>query len=217
MVGAVETGASLGWHERRDLGLFCVMSHISHCVGVSSRLLDSLRGRCVKHHSSGCCRTPKAFIRTFIACSSACSPCPWQCEVVSLIEALLWSELVCETAFVAGLASSTSEERLFLGLLAIPQRSDLFLGHIVRSMYLVERVVWVLLELFANLIDLLLSPQTLLVLHLFQSSLLESSICCLESPLGVAVDLVFVVGRQCECIESVVDTSGIQCCELFLR
>lgn len=67
-----------------------------------------------------------------------------------------------------------------------------------------------LLKLFADLVDLLLPPQTLFVLHLFQSPLLESVVGSLEATLGVAVNLVVVALGEVQSVESVVDTGSVK-------
>jgi hypothetical protein len=68
----------------------------------------------------------------------------------------------------------------------------------------------VLLEFLPYLVDLLVPPQTLLVLHLLESSLLELSICGLESSFGVTVELVLLFRGQVESVEGVVDTGGVE-------
>lgn len=67
-----------------------------------------------------------------------------------------------------------------------------------------------LLKLFPDLIDLLLSPQALLVLHLVESALLECSVRGLEAALRVAVQLVLVVGGDVERVERVVDARCVE-------
>jgi hypothetical protein len=74
----------------------------------------------------------------------------------------------------------------------------------------------VLLELFADLVDLLLPPQTLLVFHLVQPPLLESGIRGLEATLGVAVDLVVVALGQVQSVEGIVDTGSVESGEFLL-
>jgi hypothetical protein len=68
----------------------------------------------------------------------------------------------------------------------------------------------VLLELLPYLVDLLVPAQTLLVLHLLESSLLVLSICGLEASLGMAVELVLLFRGQVESVEGVVDTGGVE-------
>lgn len=82
---------------------------------------------------------------------------------------------------------------LLITLDVVPDRSHILPCRIVSRVDLVERVVWVLLKLLANLINLLLPSQTLLILHLLESPLLERRICRLEPALGVTVQLVLVV------------------------
>jgi hypothetical protein len=89
-------------------------------------------------------------------------------------------------------------------------RLELVLGRVVCRRHLVERVLRVLLELLPYLVDLLVPAQTLLVLHLLESSLLILSICSLESSFGVAVELVLLFGGQVESVEGVVDTGGVE-------
>lgn len=79
---------------------------------------------------------------------------------------------------------------------------------------MVEWVVGVLLELLADLVNLLLSSQTLLVLHLLQSSLLKRSVCSLEAPLRVAIHLVLTVACDVQSVEGVIDTGGIESARL---
>lgn len=75
-----------------------------------------------------------------------------------------------------------------------------------------------LLKLLADLIDLLLPAQTLLVLHLLQPALLVSVIGGLETALGVPVDLlgIWVAACEVEGVESVVDTRGGEAGLLFV-
>jgi len=92
--------------------------------------------------------------------------------------------------------SSSTQPRLQLLLLRLAQLGHLLLGHVVSSLDLVERVVRVLLELLADLVDLLLPAQALLVLHLIQPAGLEGGVGGLEATLGVAVDLLAVALGQ---------------------
>jgi hypothetical protein len=91
---------------------------------------------------------------------------------------------------------SSTQPRLELLPLRVAQLGHLLLAHIVRALDLVERVIRVLLELLADLVDLLLPAQALLVLHLVQAAGLESGVGGLEAALGVAVDLVVVALGQ---------------------
>jgi hypothetical protein len=61
------------------------------------------------------------------------------------------------------------------------------------------------LKLLPNLVNLLLPSQTLLVLHLLEPALLKRRIRSLKPALGVAVQLVFVVGCNVQRIQRVVD------------
>jgi hypothetical protein len=112
--------------------------------------------------------------------------------------------------------SSSTQPILELLPLALAELRHLLLGHVVGTLDLVEGVVRVLLELFADLVDLLLPPQALLVLHLVQPPLLESVVGSLEATLGVAVDLVGVALSQVQSVESVVDTGSVEGGEFFL-
>lgn len=93
-------------------------------------------------------------------------------------------------------SSSSAQPVLQLLPLRLAQRGHLLLGHVVRALDLVERVVRVLLELLADLVDLLLSAQTLLVFHLVQPAGLVRGVSGLEAALRVAVDLVIVALGQ---------------------
>ena len=112
--------------------------------------------------------------------------------------------------------SSSTQPVLELLPLALAKLRHLLLGHVVRALDLVEGVVRVLLELFADLVDLLLSPQSLLVLHLVQPPLLECGVGGLEATLGVAIDLVVVALGQIQSVEGVVDTSSVESGEFLL-
>ena len=114
------------------------------------------------------------------------------------------------------LKSSSTKPVLQLLPLAVPQCLHLLLGHVVGARDLVERVVRVLLELLANLVDLLLPPQTLLILHLVQPLLLKCVVSGLESALGMTVDLVVVVLGEVQSIESIVDTGCVESGEFLL-
>jgi hypothetical protein len=91
---------------------------------------------------------------------------------------------------------SRTKSRLELLLLCLAQLRHLLFAHVVRALDLVERVVRVLLELLADLVDLLLPAQALLILHLVQSAGLECGVGGLEAALRVAVDLVVVALGQ---------------------
>lgn len=67
-----------------------------------------------------------------------------------------------------------------------------------------------LLEFLPDEIDFLLPAKPLLVLHLFQPSLLILRISSLEAPFRVAFDLVVVVARQTERVKCIVDTGRVQ-------
>lgn len=108
------------------------------------------------------------------------------------------------------LASSSAQPVFQLLLLAFAELLHLFLGHVVGTRDLVERVVRVLLEFLADLVDLLLSPETLLVLHLVQASLLVSVVGGLETSLGVAIDLVVAALGQGQSVERIIDTSCVE-------
>ena len=73
-----------------------------------------------------------------------------------------------------------------------------------------------LLEFLADLLDLLLATETLLVLHLFQAAFFVLSVGGLEATLGVAIDLVVVALGQIQSVEGVVDTSSVESGELLL-
>ena len=78
---------------------------------------------------------------------------------------------------------------------------------------MVEWVVLALLELLANLVLLLVLSQALaasILVHLLQSTLLEGGICCLESSLGVLVNLRRGIRSQVESVERVVDTGSVE-------
>lgn len=105
---------------------------------------------------------------------------------------------------------SRSQSGLDLGLLGLAQLRKFFLCGVVRSSNLVERVVGVLLEFFPDLVDLLVSPQALLVLHLVESSLLIDSVGSLETSLWMSIDLVGAVGIERKSIQSVVDTGSVE-------
>lgn len=111
---------------------------------------------------------------------------------------------------------SSTKPVLQLLPLAVPQCLHLLLGHVVGARDLVERVVRVLLELLADLVDLLLPPQTLLILHLVQPLLLKRVVSGLESALGMTVDLVVVVLGEVQSIESIVDTGCVESGEFLL-
>ena len=111
---------------------------------------------------------------------------------------------------MADLGTGTTKSGLNLGLLCLPEESNVISSAVVGSADLVERIVGVLLKLFPDLVDLLVPPQSLLTLHLFQSSILKSLVCSLESSLGMLVNLVLSIGRQGQGIQSIVDTSGIE-------
>jgi hypothetical protein len=91
---------------------------------------------------------------------------------------------------------SSAQPVLQLLPLRLAQLGHLLLAHVVRALDLVERVVRVLLELLADLVDLLLPAQALLILHLVQSAGLECGVGGLEAALRVAVDLVVVALGQ---------------------
>lgn len=64
-----------------------------------------------------------------------------------------------------------------------------------------------LLEFLADLLDLLLATETLLVLHLFQAAFFVLSVGGLEATFGVTVDLVGVSSSsQGQSVEGIVDT-----------
>lgn len=107
-------------------------------------------------------------------------------------------------------SACTTESLLLLVLLGLLNRLELVLGCIVCCRDLIERVLRVLLELLPYLIDLLVSPQTLLVLHLLESPFLVLCVCGLESPFGVAVELVLLFGCEVESVERVVDTGSVE-------
>lgn len=105
---------------------------------------------------------------------------------------------------------SLSESGLDLGLLSLTNSLNILSLAVVCSADLVEGVVGVLLEFLPDLGDLLVSSQTLLILHLGQSSLLKSSICSLVTSLGVLVDLVLGSRGQGQGVESIVDAGGVE-------
>jgi hypothetical protein len=111
---------------------------------------------------------------------------------------------------------SRTKSRLELLLLCLAQLRHLLFAHVVRALDLVERVVRVLLELLADLVDFLLSAQAFLVLHLVESPLLESGICSLEAALGVAIDFVAAALPEGQGIKRVVDVAGVEGGEFFL-
>lgn len=67
----------------------------------------------------------------------------------------------------------------------------------------------------ANLIDLLLPPQTLLILHLVQPSLLEGIVSSLESPLRMTVNFIGIVRGDVQSIQCIIDTRSIECRSLL--
>lgn len=62
----------------------------------------------------------------------------------------------------------------------------------------------------ANLIDFLLSPQTLLVLHLIQPPLLEGVVSSLESSFRMAINLVGIVRSDIQSIERIVNSRCVK-------
>lgn len=90
-----------------------------------------------------------------------------------------------------------AQSALDLLALAIPKRSNLFLGSIDSRMHLVEWVLLALLEFFPAEIHTLVPAQAgVLLLNLWQAPLFKCGICGLESALGVSVDLGCVLRGQ---------------------
>lgn len=106
--------------------------------------------------------------------------------------------------------SLTAESCLDLGLLCIPESLDILPPAVVSSTDLVEGVVGMFLKLLPDLVNLLLSSQALLVLHLLESSLLKGCVGGLETSLGMLVYLVLGSCGQGQSVQSVVDTSGAE-------
>lgn len=88
--------------------------------------------------------------------------------------------------------------------LLLPERLQLVLCAVEPARNLVERVVRVLLKLLANLLNLLVPPQALLVLHLVQSPLLEGGVGRFEPSFWVAVYGLLRARRYGQRIEGVV-------------
>ena len=104
----------------------------------------------------------------------------------------------------------TSQPLLRLFLLLLSDLHQLVPCWVIFTGDLVERIIRMFFKLFPNLIDLLLPSQTLLILHLLQSSLLILRIRCLKPPLGMSVNFVGGVMCQVKRIESIVDARGIE-------
>ena len=105
---------------------------------------------------------------------------------------------------------SARKPLLLLALLGLANRRHILPGRIVRCRDLVERVVGVLLELLPDLLDLLVAPEALLVLHLLEAALLVRCKRRLEAALWVAVQLLAVLGREAERVERIVDTRRVE-------
>jgi hypothetical protein len=99
---------------------------------------------------------------------------------------------------------------LLIRLGRIPNSRHIIPRRIIRRINLVKRIIRVLLKLLPNLLDLLIPPEALLVLHFLQPALLVRRISRLEAALWVAVQLVLVVGRDVERVERVLDTRGVE-------
>ena len=99
---------------------------------------------------------------------------------------------------------------LLIRLGRIPNSRHILPRGIVRSINLIERIVRVLLKLLPDLLDLLVPPQTLLILHLVQPALLVRGVRGLEAALRVAVQLVLVVRGDIQRVERVLDTRGVE-------
>lgn len=108
------------------------------------------------------------------------------------------------------LSLRTTESGFNLPLLTLSQGGKIFPGTVVCSADLVERIVGVLLKLLSDLVDLLLPPEALLVLHLFQSSLFIDGVGGLETPFGMLVDLLAGCSSQGEGVESIVDAGSVE-------
>jgi hypothetical protein len=99
---------------------------------------------------------------------------------------------------------------LLIRLGRIPNSRHIIPRRIIRRINLIKRIIRVLLKLLPNLLDLLIPPEALLVLHFLQPALLVRRISRLEAALWVAVQLVLVVGRDVERVERVLDTRGVE-------
>lgn len=99
---------------------------------------------------------------------------------------------------------------LLIRLGRIPYSGHILPRRVIRRINLIERIIRVLLKLLPNLLDLLVPPQALLILHLVQPALLVRRIGRLEAALRVAVQLVLVVGGDVERVERVLDARGVE-------
>ena len=104
--------------------------------------------------------------------------------------------LACQSRDGEEEATSLRQQRLLLLPLLRLYLLELLLARIKPAGNLVERIVGMLLEFLANLIDFLLPSQALLVLHLVQPAFLESGVRSLEPSFRMSVDLVLVVVRK---------------------
>lgn len=105
---------------------------------------------------------------------------------------------------------STAQTLLLLEPLCLFEFGKLFLCRVVCHCRLVLWVVGVLVELLSDQLNLLVTPEAFLILHLLQSSLLVGRISGLVPPFRMSVDLVSVFGSETERVESVVDAGGVK-------
>lgn len=104
----------------------------------------------------------------------------------------------------------TRQPPLLSFLNTVPDRCHVLSCRVVARVHLVKRIVGVFLKLLPYLVNLLVAPQALLILHLVQPALLVRGIRGLEAALRVPIQLVLVGGCEIERVERVVDTCRVE-------